>query len=134
MLVISGKVVDSETKDPVKAFRVVPASRSYDEPDGPSRKTHINWIRSESYLAKDGLYRVQRDRGELAHLVRIEADGYRVAVSRDIKNDEGNVQVDFALVKAKDIAAAVLTPDGQPAAGAKIAIASPAHKSVCRME
>ena len=107
MLVISGSVIDSETKKPVKSFRVVPGIRGYRYPAIPmtGTQTHIDWVRGESYLAKDGHTAVQCDREELAHLVRIEADGYRVAVSRDVKSDKGKVQVDFALIKAKEIAA-----------------------------
>ena len=121
MLVVSGSVIDAETRRPVKLFRAVPGIRSID-PCDPSGKSHIDWERNESYAAKDARYRVQFDREYLAHLVRIEANGYRVAVSRDIKGNEGKVQIDFALVRAKDIAATLLTPDGRPAARAKIAI------------
>lgn len=120
-LVVSGSVIDAETKKPVKAFRAVPGLRSYD-PNARPGKTHIDWARECSYLATEGQYRVPFEREYPAHLLRIEADGYRVAVSRDIKSDEGKVQVDFALVKTKDIAATLLTPDGHAASGAKIAI------------
>jgi beta-lactamase regulating signal transducer with metallopeptidase domain/protocatechuate 3,4-dioxygenase beta subunit len=112
-LVISGRVIDAKTREPVKSFRVVPGIRG---------ESHMNWARGLSYLAADGQYRFQPNRGYLAHLVRIEAEGYRVAVSREIKSTEGTVQIDFELTKAEDIAATVLTPENQPAAGAKVAL------------
>ena len=121
-LAITGEVIDSETKAPIKSFRVIRGIRGYDGWNAKSGKTHVDWIRDDSYVAKDGRYRVQFDREYLAHLVRIEADGYQPAVSRDIKSDEGKVQFDFALKKGKDLVATVLTPDGKPAAGAKIAL------------
>jgi len=121
-LVISGSVVDAETKEPVPSFRVVRGIRGYVEPNARSGRTHVSWVRPESYVATGGRYEVRPDRAEMAHLIRIEADGYRTAVSRDIQSGEGAVQVDFALEKAADIAATVLTPDGRPAAGAKIAV------------
>jgi len=121
-LVISGSVVDAETKKPVPSFRVVRGIRGYDEPNARSGKTHVDWVRPESYMATGGRYEVRPKRAYMAHLIRIEAEGYRTAVSRDIQSDEGMVQVDFALERAADIAATVLTPDGQPAAGAKIAL------------
>jgi beta-lactamase regulating signal transducer with metallopeptidase domain/uncharacterized GH25 family protein len=117
-LVITGNVIDSETKETIKSFRVVPGIISNEL----ANTQQPFWKRDKSYIAKDGRYRLRFDRGASANLVRIEADGYKVAESRKIKNDEGDVQIDFALTKAKDIAATVLTPDGQPAAGAKIAL------------
>jgi protocatechuate 3,4-dioxygenase beta subunit len=113
-LEISGRVIDAETKEPVKTFRVVPGVRSSAE--------HMNWVRGESYDAQDGSYRIKRTHAYMAWIVRIEADGYRAAVSRDVKSDEGEVRADFELTKAPDIAATVLTPQGLPAAGARIAL------------
>src|SRR5690606_5076715 len=55
-------------------------------------------------------------------LVQIEAEGYQVAISRDILTNEGKINVDFELQPAEDIAATLLTITGQPAAGAKIAL------------
>jgi uncharacterized GH25 family protein len=113
-LVISGRVVDSTTGAAVESFRVIPGIRS--------SQTHMNWARGDSFAAAAGEYRLKPNRGYLAHLVRIEAEGYQVAVSREIKSDEGDVRVDFELKPAPDIAATVLTPDGRPAAGARIAL------------
>jgi len=48
--------------------------------------------------------------------------GYQVAISRDINSNEGDVEIDFQLQPAQDIAATVLTPHGQPASEAKIAL------------
>jgi hypothetical protein len=47
-LVVSGKVIDAETKLPIKKFRVVPGVRS--------SATHMNWVPSETYSASDGQY------------------------------------------------------------------------------
>lgn len=113
-LVVSGKVIDAVTRLPIKAFRVVPGIRS--------SETHMNWARSESFTASDGQYRIRQTHGYFAHLVRIEADGYRAAVSRDIKSNEGNVSIDFELNKGRDIAAKVVTPRFLPAARAKVAL------------
>jgi uncharacterized GH25 family protein len=114
LLVISGKVVDADTNQPVDSFRVVPGSRWDD--------SRLFWSQDEGFDAADGNYRITRNRGNLAHLVRVEASGYKAAVSREIKPDEGNVTIDFQLEKAENIAPLILTPDGAPADGAKIAI------------
>ena len=113
-VVVTGKVVDAETKRPIKSFRVVPGIRGSVD--------HMNWARGESFIATDGHYEFRPDRGYLAHLVRIEADGYLATASREIKSDEGNVVVDFELKKATNIAAKVVTPRNLPAAGARIAL------------
>ena len=113
-LVVSGKVIDAETKEPVKEFRVIPGIRS--------SETHMNWSRGEGFPASGGQYRIRRDRGYLGHLVRIEADGYQAGVSRDIKSTEGNVSIDFELKRGRNIAAKVVTPGLLPAAGAKVAL------------
>lgn len=113
-LVVSGRVIDAQTKQPINSFRVVPGIRS--------AKPDIRWVRHEQFTAADGHYSVRRRDAELAHLVRIEATGYQPAVSRDIKSDEGQVTIDFALEKGANVTAQVLTPDGKPAAGAQVAL------------
>jgi RNA polymerase sigma factor (sigma-70 family) len=113
-LVVSGKVIDAATKQPVKEFLVVPGIR-WDA-------NHMNWARGESLRAADGQFEYRPRRGELAHLVRIEADGYEVAVSREIRSTEGDVALEFELKRANNLIAKVVTPDLKPAAGASVAI------------
>jgi hypothetical protein len=113
-LVVSGKVIDAETKEPVKVFQVLPGIRS--------SESHMNWVQGERFTATDGTYRIRRTHDYFAQLIRIEANGYQAALSRDIKSNEGNVSIDFELQKGQDVAATVLTPSGAPAAGAKIAL------------
>ncbi len=113
-LVVSGRVIDAITKEPIKQFRVVPGVRS--------SPTHMNWVPSESFSASDGLYRLRESHGYFAYLVRIEADGYLAGVSRDIKSTEGNVSIDFELKRGKNVVAKVVTPRNLPAAGAKVAL------------
>ncbi|QDV38849.1 M56 family metallopeptidase [Tautonia plasticadhaerens] len=115
-LVVSGRVVDAGTKEPIASFRVTPGLRNSDP------RIRENWIPHERYEASDGEYRVRFSHDYPAHLVRIEADGYRVAVSRDILSDEGDVVVDFELEPAEDIAATILTADGGPASLAEVAL------------
>jgi hypothetical protein len=115
-LVVSGSVVDAVTKQPIEIFRVIPGLRNRDPEIG------MNWIDRDAYDASDGKYRVVFSHDYPSHLVRIEAEGYRVAISRDVKSDEGDVTFDFELQPAEDIAATIVTPDGEPAGGAKIAL------------
>ncbi|MHC5541801.1 carboxypeptidase-like regulatory domain-containing protein, partial [Singulisphaera rosea] len=114
LLVISGSVLDAKTKEPIRSFRVVPGIRF--EPQ------HTSWTRGESFQASAGRYRFSRHSDYLAHMVRIEADGYQSKISRDIKSNEGEVTIDFALERGRDVAAKVVTPESGPAVGAKVAL------------
>jgi protocatechuate 3,4-dioxygenase beta subunit len=113
ILAISGKVIDAKTNEPINKFRVVPGWRWQD--------SRLFWSQNEAHEAAEGRYETKRNRG-LVHLVRIEADGYQAAVSRDIKFDEGNVTIDFELEPAENIAASIVTADGTPAAGARVVV------------
>ena len=108
VLVVSGSVVDAKTKVPVKKFRVTPGLRNNDP------GIRMNWIPSDSYEATDGTYRIHLMHDYPAHLVRIEAEGYKVAISRDVMTDEGEVDLDFELQPAEDIAATILTAAVRP--------------------
>ena len=115
-LVISGRVIDAQTKQPIPKFVAVP---SHDTPSG------LRWSDRERFVATGGNYTIRQDDPRSVHVVRIEAEGYRPALSREIQNDEGNVSADFALEPATDITATVLTPAGQPAAKAEIVLNTP---------
>ncbi len=113
-LVISGKVIDAVTKKPIKAFRVVPGGRY--------NQNEMIWNRNESFTATDGHFEIRHYRGDLAHLIRIEANGYEAAVSRDIKSTEGTISIDFELKTGKNVVAKVVTPRNLPAVRAKVAL------------
>ena len=113
-LVVSGKVFDAVTRQPIKEFRVVPGVRS--------SESHMNWVESESFSATDGQFQLRETHGYFAYLVRVEADGYQAAVSRNIKTTEGKVTIDFELQKGKDSIAKVFTPRNVPAEGARVAL------------
>jgi protocatechuate 3,4-dioxygenase beta subunit len=112
-LAISGSVVDAETRQPIKKFRVVHGTR---------RRKQADWNGRGGSKFADGQYHVRETSDAPIYLLRIEAEGYWPAVSREIKNDEGNVSIDFRLTKGKDVEGIVLTPEGTPAVGAKVAL------------
>jgi hypothetical protein len=67
-------------------------------------------------------FRLRETHNRVAWLVRIEAAGYLRAVSRDIASDEGQMTLEIDLTKGQEIRGAVLTPAGEPAAKAEIAL------------
>lgn len=116
ILAVLGKVIDSQTKRPIKRFRVLPGAGS--APDDSY------WRRRERFAGADGQFefRTSKNYGGTQFL-RVEAEGYRPAVSRAINSDEGKVSLEYALVRGEDLDAVVLKPDGRPAANAKVAVA-----------
>jgi uncharacterized GH25 family protein len=114
-LVVSGNVFDAETRQPIKKFRVV--SRV------SQRGEQLGWA-NKNFVSDEGRFQIREKIEEPGYLMRVVADGYHAAATREIKSDEGNVTIDFALMKGRSIEATVLMPDGAPAAGAKIALVS----------
>ena len=89
-LVISGNVVDADTKKPIKSFRVVPGIRF-------SEDRAVYWEVEHSFTAADGKFQLKHDREYFAFGVQIQAEDYLPAASRNIISDEGHVSLDFQL-------------------------------------
>src|SRR5690606_454795 len=106
-LIVYGKVVDANTGERVKNLRVIPGLRNIDPEIG------FDWLRGDSYLATDQTYRIRFSHTAVSgiHVVRIEADGYKIARSRDIKFDEEDVEIDFRLEPKEDSTAASQSND-----------------------
>jgi len=118
-LVITGRVVDAVTKQPVKNFDVVPGIR-HNHDNGRTQ-----WLHKHRFTASNGQFQRQETGGYNAYLVRIEALGYRAVASREIKFTEGKVQLNVELMKGHDVEVNVVAPDGSPADNATIAMAIP---------
>lgn len=114
-LVISGNVIDAETKQPIPSFSVI---NGIDWKNG----NPPNWSRRDIIKGRDGAYKVTHDYPHPAHLVRIEAEGYLPGVSRPFLNGEGAQTFDFELQKGVAIAGAVHGPDGNPVDGATVTL------------
>jgi hypothetical protein len=106
-LEISGTVVDAETKEPIEKFRVVPG-RTYENRDS-------FWNEDDGFEVTNGKFSQRITYPGEGHLVRIEADGYKPGISREVKPTEGAVTLTVELHKGKDIEATILKPSGEPA-------------------
>ena len=110
-LVISGRVTDAETGRPVLKFRVV---KGLEARSAGTRST------GPRTMARGGhgrsIHGPVRSSGEGA-FVRIEAPGYKPAVSRAFQPTEGSQTFDFALQPAKGLSGIVLLPGRQARAG-----------------
>ncbi|MHC4403383.1 MAG: carboxypeptidase regulatory-like domain-containing protein, partial [Planctomycetota bacterium] len=115
-LEVSGRVVDAESKEPIKAFRVVPGSEREGRP--PS------WRRYDVKDGKNGEYSVQFSEPRPKYLVKVEADGYLPTVSRSFSADEGKATFDFELTPGTGPEGVVLDHEGNPVEGAQVYLCS----------
>jgi len=125
VLRITGRVVDAETKKPVPAFRVVTGVRW-------ERHNRTHWDLSRSIAARDGAFVIERSEPREATLIRVEADGYRPAISRKVLDKERKVSLRFELQRAKPIVGSVVTRAGKPVAGAKVFVCTPSNGAYVR--
>jgi protocatechuate 3,4-dioxygenase beta subunit len=122
-LKIRGSVVDADTGKAIESFTIVPGRRDY--PNTP-----VMWQRYDSSMKKgqDGKYEVEMTEPGLAWLVSIEAPGYVPAVSPEYKSDLGDAVFDVKLKKGTGPAGIVRKPDGTPAAGVDVVLATPSSQ------
>ena len=114
-LVITGSVVDRESKRPIQSFRVIPGIHLHSNRE--------QWLRPQSVVRAGGRFRVVAQTArQFPAALRIEADGYQPAVWRDVKVAEGNATVNFELTRGEDLDGVILTPAGQPAGKAKVGL------------
>jgi beta-lactamase regulating signal transducer with metallopeptidase domain/thiol-disulfide isomerase/thioredoxin len=130
---ITGKVLDAQSKEPVKAF-------------------HIDWLdRFEAREFADGypFYTIPGSNGAYslevgrlhtdtwmdgyAHtcILRVEADGYASFISRAFdsrKGDLGEVSYDIELQRAPQIFGTVVDAGGRPVPGAQVSLKMPASR------
>ena len=117
LLKIVGRVIDADTKQPIENFQVIPGVRSEPNP--------MNWIPNLTIEGKNGKFNYAQSHGYSAYLFKAQARGYVPLVSREIKSDEGLVDLILELKRGAEIDLRVLTPDGEPAVGAKVALGIP---------
>jgi protocatechuate 3,4-dioxygenase beta subunit len=114
-LVITGRVTDAASGEPVKNFRLV-RGQSFDG-SSPSY-----WYQDEGTQFSGGEYTFKVNEPTKAWLLRVEAEGYLPAVSRPFASTEGKATFDFALKVGKGPSGIVLMPNGEAAAGAEIGV------------
>ena len=116
LLVVTGRVLDAESGEPITNPRVTPGHRN----DNPS--IGFDWYERDAYTPETSHYRVQFNRSLKGYVVRVEAEGYRVSQSRDFHFDEGDVTFDFRMQRAESLTGQIVDASGRPASGAKLAI------------
>lgn len=110
-LEVSGRVVDAETKEPIKSFRVIPCF---------SLSSRLDDAKS----GRDGRYSIHLPGEYSQHILRVEAPGYLSRATRFFKTSERTVTYDLELTKAAAVAGKILRPDGTPLEGAEVLLYS----------
>ena len=129
-LIMSGRVTDAATGKPIPSFQVI---RGLLLASNPS----VVWMPRDAIQCKDGRFSVTQREPYEGYAIRIQAPGYKTADSRVFKPDEVAPACDIALTPsdASDrLTGVVLRPDGKPAAGADVALATTNHPLVFERE
>jgi hypothetical protein len=114
-------VLDATGRNPIEAFQVIAGVRS--QAGGRKAKEVVNWQPHTLRQGRDGglVWPLDRAYDEMA--LRVEADGYAPQALAWLKKSQGPQSVVFELVADKGTTGRALTPDGNPAAGATVALA-----------
>ncbi|MGH7140419.1 MAG: carboxypeptidase regulatory-like domain-containing protein, partial [Pirellulales bacterium] len=118
--VISGNVVDAETGEPIEEFMVLPVLES---------STYGLLVeRRSSARAGGGRFALEPQGKDLAYRVRIEAQGYRGAMSeRAFRLGDDKTTCDFKLEPAVPAVGRVHDAQGNPIADAWVLLATPSQ-------
>ncbi len=127
--IVSGRVVDRQSKAPVPRFRVV---EGYAHSTGDS-DYDLTWREARPMENPSGQYSIQWDTpGDSRRVIRIEADGYFPSQSRRLMADERRVTFDVELSKGQPVAGTVRAPDGKPLADADVVLCTAARRIYLR--
>ena len=116
-LVIRGSVVDEDTGKPIEKFEAFKGTRFEGQKD-------VDYDGYVERTIREGFYEFPSSEPALGNCVKIVANGYAPAISRDFTSHEGSQIYDFRLKKSKAVSGVVLLPDGKPAENALVALAS----------
>ena len=116
-LEIRGRVTDAVTGEAVPEFRIQRGQIQH------NRETPY-WTRDEGVLYKDGEYSYKFDEPMKGWLLQVSAPGYLPATSRAFESTEGQQTYDFALQSGEGPSGIVLLPNGKPAEGAVVGLAT----------
>lgn len=116
-LEISGRVLDAETKQPIKNFRIIRGQNQ-------TNLESTYWRRSEAETFSNGRFSYRIDEPMLGWLLEISADGYQPVRSRVFQSDEGQATFNVLLQPADGPTGRVVNPQGQSVEGAIVVLAS----------
>lgn len=113
-LTVTGRALDSETGALVAAFKVFP---------GYGTESHC-WERLDTRHSTNGVFKITFTEDKFPWRVRVEADGYKPAISEPLPEDFAG-ELEMKLKRSnpdEQIAGVVLSPSGDLAVGAEVAL------------
>ena len=114
---VRGKVVDMETGAPVERFTLTPVLHWH------SGNGHVSRNRAKEYT--EGAFEYELTRLDCDHGVLIEAPGYLPQRSVAFGLEGGEKALTFKLEHGPDLKGVVVDREGNPVAGAQVALAAP---------
>lgn len=123
-VLVEASVLDEATNRPIAEFRALPGTpfQAVKMPDDPSPAV---WQAHLIKTGRDGQFTWPKERTYEKFRLRFEAEGYIPSQTEWISKADGARQIQVKLRHDPRIMGQVLQPDGQPARGAKLAIALP---------
>ncbi len=118
---VSLHVIDDDSGKPIERFRVLPGTPF----SGTSEDAVAVWQPHLTREATDGLFEWPQERTYPTFRLRVEADGYKPAMTPWLQKSTGPHEVSVRLHRDSGIEGRVLTSNGKPAGGATLAIALP---------
>lgn len=116
-LILSGRVVDDATGEPVSVVRVTPFVAFERGMQSASE--------FDSETLSDGTFRIERRQSDVRHGLMFEATGYRSTQVGPYAMGADVPALTVRLSPAETLRGRVFRPDGEPAAGAKLEVGVP---------
>jgi hypothetical protein len=118
---VSGRVLDAETREPIRQVRLTPGTmhNSYNP---------VSWDIRRKAEATNGLYLVYLDKKFSEPQLKVEAEGYLPAAVP--LHPQNRTNFDITLRKGSGPNGTVLLPGGKPAAGIKVVLICPDSRQV----
>ena len=126
-LIATGNVTDAQTRKPIDHFRVIPVIEF--------RPKFLSTSFDKAISGKAGKYQITLNGAmyDRRHLIRIEADGYRSAISENSYGlGEEPVTRDFVLEPAAPRTGKIVDGSGKPVSDATIVVGTPSIVPIMR--
>ena len=122
-----GAVTDAKSGQPVQQFLIIPID--------VFRPNWLNAERGSSQPGQDGRFDYLAERTDIPLRIRIEARGYRTQDGPEFRVGDGSsLRQDFKLEPSPPVVGVVVGPDGKPAAGANVVLATASENADLRRD
>jgi beta-lactamase regulating signal transducer with metallopeptidase domain/protocatechuate 3,4-dioxygenase beta subunit len=136
LLEISGTVTSKSTGKPIPEFKVIrghwSSGNGFSYRANSDETKGIAWDLYNSRSMTNGQYRFRIDETQDQHYIKIEASGYKPAVSRAFHDSDGKLSLDFQLEEGSDVTGTIVDQDGSSVRNAKVLYVLPGRQTDLR--